>query len=177
MVPKDVADILGVAGATPVGEDEHDLAPQTHGDILLVVQQVLAVVLPEVGVHVLGARDHLVVEHRRLVFPQEAEDIVGAAIDRHLRRERGCIPHEGIAELLDLPGVGRVDQSCEALVAELIQEVRHGTGTFELTHLFISRPFSKGLTPHRPSAKRKMSACSRLLSAYLSQIGKKKVGC
>jgi len=153
--PVDAEDVLGVVGVTPIREDEDHLPPQAHGDLVLVLQDVLALVLPEVGGHDLGARDHLVADHRRLVSPQEAENVVGATLNRHLRRERAL--DEGVAELLDLPGVGRVDQSREPLVTELLQQVRHGAKTFELaTHRNVSRPFLKDslLTDRRQRGKR-----------------------
>lgn len=149
----------------PVREEEDHLAPQARRDLVLIPQDVLAVVLPEVVGHLLGAGNQLVVDQRRLTLPQEAEDVVGATLDRHLRGETSL--DEGVAELLDPPGVFRIDQGREPLVAELLQQVRHCAETFERAHQTISRPFSKGLTPHRPSAKRKTGAYSRLLSAYL----------
>ncbi len=83
-VPVDVADAARGAGVTPVGEDEGDLAAQTLRDVVLVVQEPLAVFLAEVGVHLLGALDHDVTLDRGLARLEEAEDLVGAIAEGDL---------------------------------------------------------------------------------------------
>lgn len=137
VAPVDVIDDLGVVGVTPTGEDEDDLATEGDGDVLLVVEQILPVLLAEVRRHLLGTLDHGGTDHRPLALPQEAENVVGTVTDGQLRGEDGGLD-EDVAELLDLPGVTRVDQGREALGTELLLEVSQFT---EVIHGNISCPF------------------------------------
>lgn len=112
--------VLLVVRVPVVGEDEDDLAAEDGRDLVLVLEQVLAVVLAEVGVHLLRPLDHHVALDG-LLAPEEREDLVGAAADGDLG---GDDVELSITELLGLPGVRRVDQGLPASRAELLFEVR-----------------------------------------------------
>jgi len=126
LVPVDVVDALGVVRMTPVREDEVHLAPQNRGNLVLVIQEILPVVSPEVGVHLAGSLNHGVADYRRLLFPKETEDVVSAAADSHLGRD-GVFFEELVTELLKLVHVSRVDQSLKPLIAELFREIGNFT--------------------------------------------------
>lgn len=117
-VPADVVNVLGVTEMAPVREDERDLAAKSGRDVLLVVEQVLAVVFAQVRVHLHCPLDHGVAAHEILAFPQEGKDLVSAAADHDLGRH-----YKAVAELLDLSGVGRIDQGTETILAELLGEM------------------------------------------------------
>ncbi|MAF14073.1 MAG: hypothetical protein CMI53_04260 [Parcubacteria group bacterium] len=82
-VPTDESNALGIVGMTPVWEDENDLAPKSFRDFLLVIQEILAVVLAQIGLHFLGALDHHGTGYRFLVSSQEAENLIGAVANGH----------------------------------------------------------------------------------------------
>ncbi len=118
--PVDVVDVLGVIGMTPVREHEDDLAPQLLGDVALMLQEVFAFLLAEVGVHLLGPVDHHRTANALLVSSQEAERIVDAIADGQRDGQR-------LRELPDSLGVVRADQSREEYVADLPLKVSRRT--------------------------------------------------
>jgi len=135
VAPADVVDALGVVRVPIVGKDEDDLAAEDGRDLVLVLEDVLAVLLPLVGAHLLRAGDHDVSLDARLA-PEKREDVVGDAAQGHGGRETGR--DESIAELLDFPGVRRVDQGPPSRFAELLLEVCHCT---EVAHGGFLSPF------------------------------------
>lgn len=53
-IPVDAGDAPGAIGVLLVREDEDHLAPERGGDLALVLEEMLAIVLPEVGAQLLG---------------------------------------------------------------------------------------------------------------------------
>lgn len=121
-VPVDTVDAVGVAGETPVRENEHHLVAQGDWDVLLVVQQVLPVILAEVGVHLLGSLDHGMADHRLLVSTQETKYVVGA-VARGEAGRHDVFDEQLLRELADSIRVVGADQSAEELVADLPLQV------------------------------------------------------
>ena len=118
----------------PGREDESRLTPQRRGDLVLVGEEILALVLAEVGGHFLGPGDHGVALDVVLALPEEAEDVVGATDDGHGgRKDTGELRRE-------LPNRRRIvgaDQHVEQIVSELLLQVRRGT---ECVHLPFPLP-------------------------------------
>ena len=101
----------------PVREDEHDLAAKSGRNVLLVVEQVLAVVLAQIRIHLLGPLDHGAAGHVVLALPQEAENLVSAASDHDLGRQ-GAL-EEALGELANRLRVVGAYQRLKELVPEL----------------------------------------------------------
>ena len=120
-VAEDVGNELGRVGVPPVREHERHFAAEYGRDLVLVLQETLAVLLAEVGVHLLDARHHCVAVHGLLVPLEEAEDVVGATADGDDGGKGGL--EEFIAEILGLARVVRVEQSLPPLFAELFLQV------------------------------------------------------
>lgn len=87
--PSEARDFPGSVGVPPAREYEDDLAAEDGRDLVLVREEELAVLLSEVGTHLLGAGDHRTARDAVLALPEEGEDLVSAAADRDLGREGG----------------------------------------------------------------------------------------
>jgi len=93
------------------------------------LQQVPAVVLTEVGVHIDRTLDHGAAAQRSLVSPHEAENLVGATTNGHLLGGNDVIGQMGqlLGECPDPLGVVGADQSVEQIITEHALEMRNRT--------------------------------------------------
>ncbi|OGH93040.1 MAG: hypothetical protein A2563_04655 [Candidatus Magasanikbacteria bacterium RIFOXYD1_FULL_40_23] len=118
--PVNVVDVLGAAGVPIVREDEDNLAAERSGDLVLILQNVLSLLLALMGVHLLGAADHHVALHELLVSLEEAEDIVGATAEGHLDRESSL---DALGqEFLEQGPIDRVGEREELVVVQVVDE-------------------------------------------------------
>ena len=113
--------MLGVLRVPPAREDEGDVVAELGGDIVLVLQEVLAVFLTEVGLHLLRPVHQGITNDKPLFFLEEAEDFVRATADGQLSGDAG--PDEVITEGLDFARVVRADKSLEPVISNLSLEM------------------------------------------------------
>lgn len=90
VVPVDARDAPGDVRRPPGGEDKEDLSPQNGRDIPPILEEILAVLFAEAGIHLIRPLDHHVATDVAAVFLlEEGENFVGDPTDRHFGRERG----------------------------------------------------------------------------------------
>jgi len=116
-VPVNVTGVLGIAGTTPVGEDEYHFPSQSNGDVLLMFKQILPVVFAEISVHLFGSVDHNVADYRFLTSLEEMENVINVVVDGHFGRHD--VFDKTVTEILDLASVVRTDQSLKHLLTKL----------------------------------------------------------
>jgi len=121
VVPVEARDVLGVAGAPPVREDERDLAAKRDGNLVLVFQDVLPIVLAQVRGHLLGARDHHLALDLRLGSLQETEQVVGTTSDGHGGGDAAI--QQLLGELAHGRRVVGADEGVEQIIAQLLLQV------------------------------------------------------
>jgi len=110
------------------------------------VQQMLAVIGTEVGVHFLGPLDHHVaLDHPSVTFPQNGENLVGAVADGDLGGQE--IFDKLIAKFPDFPRVFRVDQCREPLIADLPFEMSCRIQSIHFT--ILSLPLLRKHAPYQ----------------------------
>lgn len=122
--PVEAEDVPGLALARSIGEDERDLAAERDGDIVLVLDEVIKLLLAIVGAHLLRTSDYQVTLDRLLVSLEEAENIKWYAAEGHPGRESRS--EELLAEFPYPLGVFRIDQRVEQIFTKLASQMRGG---------------------------------------------------
>jgi len=109
-VPDDIGDTALIVRMTPVSEDEVDLATEHSRDVILMLQNMLAILLSKMSREVLRLIDH----RRLLSSPVEAKDVVGTSTNGHRGRDDHILGEVPLEEL-----VGVLEEALEVLSRDL----------------------------------------------------------